>query len=89
MQYVMTPQEAFDNFAEGLGVAIIPKLSISRFRMSGMTVHALSEASLSFETALMMRGENDSRWRMCGKSAASRTGRKRFFACDCRRGESI
>lgn len=61
MQYVMTPQEALDIVAEGSGVAIIPKFSFSRFRMSGMTVHALSETSLSFETALLMRGENDSR----------------------------
>ena len=61
LQYVMTPQEAFNSVAEGLGVAIIPRLAISQYRLSGMTVHALAEAPLSFETALLLRAENDSR----------------------------
>ena len=61
LRYVMTPQEALDNVAEGLGVAIIPKFSISRYRFSGMTIHALSETPLSFETTLLLRKENDSR----------------------------
>jgi DNA-binding transcriptional LysR family regulator len=61
LQYVMTPQEVFDSVAEGLGVAVIPRFAISRYRLAGMTVHALSEAALSFETALLLRAENDSR----------------------------
>lgn len=61
LQYVMTSQEALDGVAEGFGVAIIPKIAISRYKLSGMTIHALSEASLSFDIALVLRGENDSR----------------------------
>ena len=61
LQYVMTPQEALDNVADGLGVAILPKFTISRYKTSGMTVHALSESSLSFDTSLLLRRENDSR----------------------------
>ena len=58
---VMTAQEAFYLVSEGAGVAILPKPSAIGVRASGVVVVPLFEPSLSFETSLIMRRDDDSK----------------------------
>lgn len=58
---VMTAQEAFYLVSEGAGVAVLPKPSVISVRTSGVVVVPLSDPSLSFETSLIMRRDDDSK----------------------------
>jgi DNA-binding transcriptional LysR family regulator len=58
---IMTAQEAFYLVSEGAGVAILPKPSAIGVRASGVVVVPLFETSLSFETSLIMRRDDDSK----------------------------
>jgi len=58
---VMTAQQAFYLVSEGAGVAVLPKASESGLRTEGVVVRPLSNPSLSFETCLIMRRDDDSR----------------------------
>ena len=61
LQYVLTPQEAIDSVADGLGVALLPKPAVGRNRTFDVTIQPLWESSLSFDTALLLRADNESR----------------------------
>ena len=58
---IMTAQEAFYLVSEGAGVAILPKPSAIGVRASGVVIVPLFETSLSFETSLIMRRDDDSK----------------------------
>jgi DNA-binding transcriptional LysR family regulator len=58
---VMTGQEAFYLVSEGAGVAILPKPSVIGVRTSGVVVVPLFDPSLTFETSLIMRRDEDSK----------------------------
>ena len=58
---IMTAQEAFYLVSEGAGVAILPKPSVIGLRASDLVVVPLLDTSLSFETALIMRRDDDSK----------------------------
>jgi DNA-binding transcriptional LysR family regulator len=58
---VMTAQEAFYLVSEGAGVAILPKPSVIGVRASGVVVVTLFDPSLTFETSLIMRRDEDSK----------------------------
>ena len=58
---IITAQQAFHLVAERAGVAILPKPSALRLHLDGVVVRLLSDASLSFETCLIMRRDDDSR----------------------------
>jgi DNA-binding transcriptional LysR family regulator len=57
---MMTAEHAVHLVSENLGVAILPGLS-SMFRTEHVIARPLSNPSLSFETYLIMRADNDSR----------------------------
>ncbi len=58
---VMTAQEAFYLVSEGAGVAILPKPSVIGVQASGVVVVPLFDPSLTFETSLIMRRDEDSK----------------------------
>jgi len=58
---IITAQQAFHLVSEGAGVAILPKPSTLGLRADGVVVRPLSDPSLSFETCLIMRRDEDSR----------------------------
>jgi DNA-binding transcriptional LysR family regulator len=58
---VLTTQEAVHLVAQDVGVAIVTKPELVAFGIQGMVLKPLSDASLSFETCLIMRKEDDSR----------------------------
>ena len=58
---IMTAQQAFYLVSEGAGVAILPKASVVGLRASGVAVVPLFDPSLSFETCLIMRRDDDSK----------------------------
>src|SRR5438034_8680227 len=56
-----TAQQAFHLVSEGAGVAILPWPSTLGLRAEGVTVRTLSDLSLSFETCLIMRRDDNSK----------------------------
>ena len=58
---VLTAQQVYYLVSEGAGVAILPKPSESGLRTEGVVVRPLANLTLSFETCLMMRRDDDSR----------------------------
>jgi DNA-binding transcriptional LysR family regulator len=57
----ITPQEAVHLVSEHVGVAIVTKPTALGFRAEGVVVKPLSDASLCFQTCVIMRTDNDSR----------------------------
>jgi DNA-binding transcriptional LysR family regulator len=58
---ILTAQQAFYLVSAGAGVAILPKPSGSGLYAEGVVVRPLANPSLSFETCLIMRKDDDSR----------------------------
>jgi DNA-binding transcriptional LysR family regulator len=58
---IITPQEAVHLVSEHVGVAILTKPTALGFRVEGVVVRPLSDASLCFPTCVIMRKEDDSR----------------------------
>ena len=58
---IITAQEAFYLVSEGAGVAILPKPSVIGLEAGGVVVVPLFDSSLSFETSLIMRRDDDSK----------------------------
>ena len=58
---IITAQQAFHLVYERAGVAILPKPSTLGLRAEGVVIRPLSDPSLSFETCLIMRCDDDSR----------------------------
>ena len=58
---IITPQEAVHLVSEHVGVAILTKPTALGFRAEGVVVRPLSDASLCFQTCVIMRKEDDSR----------------------------
>lgn len=58
---ILTAHQAFYLVSEGAGVAILPKPSESGLYAEGVVVRPLANPSLSFETCLIMRQDDDSR----------------------------
>ena len=58
---VMTAQEAFYLVSEGAGVAILPQPSMIGVQASGIVFVPLFDPSLTFETSLIMRCDEDSK----------------------------
>ena len=58
---ILTAQQAFYLVSAGAGVAILPKPSESGLYAEGIVVRPLANPSLSFETRLIMRKDDDSR----------------------------
>jgi DNA-binding transcriptional LysR family regulator len=58
---VIAPQEAMDLVSDHLGVAILTQHTARGFHADGVVVKPLSDASLCFETCVIMRADNDSR----------------------------
>ena len=58
---VFAPQQAVDLVSEHLGVAILTLPTASGFHADGVVVKPLSDASLCFETCVIMRADNESR----------------------------
>jgi len=58
---IITAQEAFYLVSEGAGVAILPKPSGIGLEAGGVVVVPLFDSSLSFETSLIMRRDDDSK----------------------------
>jgi DNA-binding transcriptional LysR family regulator len=56
-----TSQEALHLVSEHVGVAILTKPTAPGFRPEGVVVKPLSDASLCFQTCVIMRSEDDSR----------------------------
>jgi DNA-binding transcriptional LysR family regulator len=57
----MTPQEAVHLVSEHVGIAIFTKPKALGFRVEGVTLKPLSDASLCFQTCVIMRSDDDSR----------------------------
>jgi hypothetical protein len=58
---IFTAQQAVDLVFERAGVAILTKAAIRGFHADGVLVKPLSEASLRFETSVIIRADDDSR----------------------------
>jgi DNA-binding transcriptional LysR family regulator len=58
---IITAQQAVHLVSEHVGVAILTKPSAVDFRAEGVVVRPLSDASLYFETCVIMRTDDDSR----------------------------
>jgi DNA-binding transcriptional LysR family regulator len=58
---VFAPQQAVELVAEHLGVAILTQPTAPGFHADGVVVKPLSDASLCFETCVIMRTDNESR----------------------------
>ena len=58
---ILTADQAFHLVSERAGVAILPKPSALALRAEGVAVLPLSNPSLSFETCLIMRRDDDSK----------------------------
>ena len=58
---IITPQEAVHLVSEQVGVAILTKPTALGFRAEGVVVKPLSDASLCFQTCVIMRSDDDSR----------------------------
>jgi DNA-binding transcriptional LysR family regulator len=58
---IITPQEAVHLVSEHVGVAVLTKPTGLGFRAEGVVVRPLSEASLCFQTCVIMRKDDDSR----------------------------
>ncbi len=58
---IITPQEAVHLVSEHVGVAILTKPTALGFRAEGVVVRPLSDASLCFQTCVIMRKDDDSR----------------------------
>ena len=58
---VIAPQQALDLVSENLGVAILTQPMARSLHADGVVVKPLSDASLCFETCVIMRADNDSR----------------------------
>jgi len=57
----MTPQEAVHLVSEHVGIAIFTKPRALGFRVEGVMLKPLSDASLCFQTCVIMRSDDDSR----------------------------
>jgi DNA-binding transcriptional LysR family regulator len=58
---IITPQEAIHLVSEHVGVAILTKPAALGFPAEGVVVKPLSDASLCFQTCVIMRADDDSR----------------------------
>lgn len=58
---VIAPQQALDLVSENLGIAILLQPTGQNLQADGVVVKPLSDASLCFETCVIMRADNDSR----------------------------
>jgi hypothetical protein len=58
---VIAPQQALDLVSENVGVAILTQPTARDLHADGVVVKPLSDASLCFETSVIMRADNDSR----------------------------
>ncbi len=58
---VIAPQQAMDLVSEHVGVAILTQPTPPGFHAAGVVVKPLSDTSLSFQTCVIMRADNDSR----------------------------
>jgi len=58
---VMAPQQAADLAADHVGIAILTRPTAAGFHADGVVVKPLSDASLCFETCVIMRTDNGSR----------------------------
>ena len=58
---VMAPQQAVDLVAEHAGIAILTQPIARGIHADGVVVKALSDASLCFETCVIMRADEDCR----------------------------
>jgi DNA-binding transcriptional LysR family regulator len=58
---VIAPQQAVDLVSEHLGVAILTQPSTTGFHADGVVVKPLSDASLCFNTCVILRADNTSR----------------------------
>jgi DNA-binding transcriptional LysR family regulator len=58
---IITPQEAVHLVSEHVGVAILTTPTALGFRAEGVVLKPLSDASLCFQTCLIMRKDDDSR----------------------------
>lgn len=58
---VIAPQQALDLVSENVGVAILTQSMARSLHAGGVVVKPLSDASLCFETCVIMRADNDSR----------------------------
>ena len=58
---IITPQEAVHLVSEHVGVAILTTPTALGFRAEGVVVKPLSDASLCFQTCVIMRKDDDSR----------------------------
>jgi hypothetical protein len=58
---VMAPQQAVDLVSDHVGIAILTQPTAAGFHADGVVVKPLSDASLRFETCVIMRTDNGSR----------------------------
>src|SRR5208283_4274793 len=58
---VIAPQQAVDLVSESVGVAILTQSMARGLHADGVVVKPISDASLCFETCVIMRADNDSR----------------------------
>jgi DNA-binding transcriptional LysR family regulator len=58
---VIAPQQAVDLVSEHLGVALLTQPSTTGFHADGVVVKPLSDASLCFNTCVILRADNTSR----------------------------
>lgn len=58
---VIAPQQALDLVSENVGIAILSQPMGQNLHADGVVVKPLSDASLCFETCVIMRADNDSR----------------------------
>jgi DNA-binding transcriptional LysR family regulator len=57
----MSPQQAVDLVSERVGVAILAEPPPQGFKVDGVVIKPLSDASLQLETCVVMRADDDSR----------------------------
>jgi DNA-binding transcriptional LysR family regulator len=58
---ILTPQEAIHLVSQRAGVAIVTKPAAAGVSLEGVVIRPLSDPSMSFETCLIMRSDDDSR----------------------------
>lgn len=58
---VIAPQQAMDLVSENVGVAIFTQTTAQNVAVDGVVTRPLSDASLRFETCVILRADNDSR----------------------------
>ena len=58
---VFAPQQAVDLVSDHVGIAILTQPMAPGIHTDGVVVKPLSDASLCFETCVIMRADNDSR----------------------------